>query len=400
MSDVPYPKAVERFPTLRQSRLATFDDCALLAGFDLKYREGWSDHDQASGQIFHRFAAKALLEMVDRNETKLPTDVALAILRETLRQHDVPDEDVVSIPMSKVKDLRWMVVKWSHDNTFTIKNLVAVEKRLEAPVYYDNPAGGFVERRLTGQLDALFVEGADHAILLDWKSGWGLPPEKGISEGGYFQQRFYAFLLMKTYPSIQRVTLREFYVRFSDTREATMARDKLPEVEEELAALAERFDRTYEIGGALWKPSPGKHCSYCPLPHKCPIFPDVRRSGAIQDWDDAKRVAAELIVAKSAVKARDGAAKAWARAHGPIPIKAAKDPNRVLGFKETTRVERPDQDKMQQAVAQGIDPRTLYRESTSTRFVEFTREEVPEVPEDAALMNALEESIERGKEAA
>jgi hypothetical protein len=52
-------------------------------------------------------------------------------------------------------------------------------------------------------LDALMLEGTydEHAIVLDWKDMWKLPPETEVGFGGYFQQRFYAYLIFANYPT-------------------------------------------------------------------------------------------------------------------------------------------------------------------------------------------------------
>ena len=110
------------------------------------------------------------------------------------------------------------------DNRFSTNRIVAVEERLIVPVSYVDPATGEVITRLiTGKPDALLSELDDIAVVLDWKLTWALPPERQtadrprpavrtpVSYEGYFQQRFYAFLVMETYPQIQAVRLREFY---------------------------------------------------------------------------------------------------------------------------------------------------------------------------------------------
>ena len=243
----PYPKAMERFPKLRQSRLSTFDQCALGARFDEDYRAGYSGHPQGRGQIFHRFAAKALASMWQNQESQIDEEVALSILRECLRQHDVPDSEVVNIPFSQIKDLRWVVVKWAADNTFALEYLADIEQRIDATIQYPHPEGGWVDRVVTGALDALFVPEPDWAVVLDWKDSWAMPPAKegNLSDAGYFQQRFYAYLVLRRYPAINRVTLREHYVRYSEAREATIFRSQMEDIGEEIAALAERWDRTW-----------------------------------------------------------------------------------------------------------------------------------------------------------
>jgi hypothetical protein len=403
----PYPKAVDRFPKLRQSRLATFDQCALLSRFDEEYRKDWSGHPQGRGQIFHRFAAKALAQMAELGEGTIDPEDALAILRECLRQHDVPDEEVVNIPFSQVKDLRWVVVKWAHDNVFDIQYLADIEQRLDAEITYEHPDIGQVPRTITGALDALFIPEPDWAVVIDWKDSWSLPPATDLSGSGYFQQRFYAYLVMRRYESIQRVTLREHYVRYSESREATVFRTDMANIEEELSALVERWDRTWELGKwpledgeapYLFTPSPGAHCAFCPRPASCPIFPAARVDGAITDEETAERWAAEQIVAKAAVNQRDKALKAWAGARGPIPVRHAKDPNRVLGYRESTRTKRPTKEQLETALAQqGADIRVedLYEVQTTARFDQHSRVDSADMPDDADLMNALDESLNR-----
>jgi hypothetical protein len=253
----PYPNAVARFPRLRQSMLAQFDRCPLSAKFGLDYERGWSTHDQARGQLAHRTWAKCLEEMARNGESKIEVDVALAILYEVLRQHDVDARDVVALPAEQIADLRMSVIKWAYDSEFRIEDLVDVEQRLQATITYPSEYGP-VERTLTGQLDALFAEGPTRAVVLDWKDTWGMPPESGISFQGYFQQRHYGFLVMENYRAVQTVVLREHYPRYGEYREATVDRDSLEDIRAELSALAERFDRCMEQD--IFRPAPGKHC--------------------------------------------------------------------------------------------------------------------------------------------
>ena len=121
-----------------------------------------------------------------------------------------------------------------------------------------------MERVISGQLDAPFAEGIglERGIADDYKTGWWLPPPSDISESGFFQQRFYALLAMRNHHTLTSVTLREFYPRYSQPREATLYRDNLDEIEAEITALVERFDRSVQED--VRHPSPGKHCSYCP----------------------------------------------------------------------------------------------------------------------------------------
>jgi hypothetical protein len=422
--EVPYPTALKRYPEIRQSILSAFDLCALEAKFDLDYRKGWSTHPQARGTIFHRFAGRALTEMNRQGERTIEVDVALAILHEVLRQDDVDREcpqcstreiekgidggwrtcsnghqfetEFVNVPMSEVRDLVWTVKKFAFDNAWDIDNLVDVEHRLKGTITYANPYGGVVERVLTGQLDSMFVEGEwdDHAIVLDWKDMWKLPPPQSVSFEGWFQQRFYAWLIFQQpyFKSIEKVTLREFYVRRSEPREATVWRDRVDEIAEELSALVERFDRSVEED--LWVPTPGTHCSYCPRPTACPIPPFARGAGKIADQEQADRAARQLTVAEAIVDQNRSALAGWAAVHGHIPIKDAKG-QRVWGHRESRRTKRPAKDELQSALARGqVDVDKLYEDQTITKFEQFVPERERDTgEEDKKLLVALQESV-------
>lgn len=431
----PYPKALKLYPTIRQSVLGSFDNCALLTRFEREYRGGWSHPWQARGQMFHRFAARALAEMYAQQEKSIEVTVALAILQEVLRQHDVDREcphcgsnrirrgvtkrgnriclackqlfetEVMSLPTSEVKDLYWVVKKWAHDNSFDIENLVDVEQRLHAKIDYPNPYGPAVTRELSGKLDCLMIEGeqAEHAVVPDWKDMWGMPPPSEVSEQGYFQQRFYGWLVMRNYRSVQGVTLREFYVRFSEPREATIWRYQLDDIEQEISAMVERFDRSIEEH--LYIPSPGKHCTFCPTPQRCPIPADARESGAIENAEQAELAAATIVVAETTLEKRRRALQAWTRNHGPVPVKDAKG-RRMMGFRPTSRTERPTFDQIE-ALERDLgrapsakEIKSLYKTKPGTRFEAFSPRPDLETEEDEALIASLQEAVSGAKAAA
>jgi len=385
--------------------------------------------------------------MAKAKEDTIPTDAALSILRDMLRQdwcdrrcprcgtetilpgideqtgdrtcgngHHFETE-FVNIPLAAVKDLYWTVIKWSNDNAFDIQNLVDVEQRLEATVAYPHPNGGTVDRTLSGQLDAVFLLGTafDHMAILDWKDTWGMPAEHDEGEDddlsfkGYFQQRFYAWLVFKNYPSIDKVTTREFYVRFSAPREATLTRTELPELEAEFSALAERYDRVWDehlsMGGEddakhrkPFRPTPGKQCGWCVRPSACPIPAFARGDGRIVDEVEAEQFARQVIVAEDVLKSGRKALRAYADVHGPIAVKDAKGV-RVLGFQESIRIERPSLEDLEQRERElgrplnSVEMRSLYKRRRTTRFGPHTPKQVDEGAAEAVLQAQLEQSI-------
>lgn len=430
-SDVPYPSAVARFPEVRQSLLSAFDACALESHFEMTYRHGTNEHHQARGQLFHRFAARALREMHAQQEEKISSDVALAILDEVIAQDDADGEcpscgsenvlpglsrfmertcgacgmlfqtDFVNVPRKHIADLVWIVKKWSKDNRFDVANIIDVEKRLRAPVHY-SIRGKSIDRMLTGQIDVMLIDPMDpqHAIVIDWKDTWALPAVTTISEEGFFQQRFYAWLVMMTYKRINRVTLREFYVRRSEVREASLWRHDLDQLTEEFAALVRKFDRAYEQ--KVHVPSPGKHCGWCLRPEKCPIPTETRGVGKITTEAKAKQMAAQIIVADRALKTAREALKTWVAEHGPIEIKDAKG-KRVYGFVERPRKTRPTEDQLRDVILDtggkitNADISRLYGESVGTVFVDHAPPEREEGA-DKALIDSLAVSLARAAE--
>jgi hypothetical protein len=356
-------EVVRLYPVLRQSLLAKLDDCPLSAFFELRYSQGWGTHPQARGTLFHRFAAECLRTMRKQEYETIPVAEALEILYEVVRQRNVPPEDIVRAPLWAMKDLRMAAIKFAKDNRFTTSRLIDVERRFEHPLTYDSDAGP-VTRLLSGQVDALLFDPPSGAIVLDWKDTWGLPPEpedapetaedelKGISYHGYFQQRFYGWLVMREFPNVQQVTLREFYVRKTIVRKATLSRDDLEHVERELAVLAEAFDRTMMDGApprpfqlatiGRWHPQPGRHCGFCAATRECPIEEDARIEVGAPPASvaSAERIGAELEVVNEVRARLIRSAKAWVETCGrPIKVRWSKG-RRVLGWRVTTRGRR------------------------------------------------------------
>jgi hypothetical protein len=345
---------LERWPRVRQSFLSKFDDCALSCLFEMRYRTGeWSTIEAMMGTIMHRVIAECLREMKRNDSEDLEVGTAVSILKEVLEQRGVPEEDRVRIPIREVPNLRWMVRKFAKDNRFSIRHIVDVEHRLEAPLTYRDAQGEVRTRTLSGQLDALIADPAktEEAIILDWKTGWGLPPrhheddrDPGLSYHGFFQQRFYGWLVMTNYPHVKAVTLREFYTRRTQARPARIQRDELENIEKELSDLVRELDLALAHGAPKkldfahvgpWKPSPGKHCAYCLGARHCPIESDARQvAGAPASKAEAERMVAELEVANAIRDSHRESLRPYVDLHGPQGSKWAKG-RRAFGYKTT-----------------------------------------------------------------
>jgi len=274
---------------------------------------------QALGIALHLLAEEMLRTLNRTGERQIPSQELVEIMYELLGRPECPH-----LSDRQIADLRIMALQLAA-HEWTAERLVAVEGRL----FCDVPCPDGKDRTITGSPDALLADPPAAAIVLDYKSGWAAPPaprdgdwdkDQGrayLSERGIFQLDTYGLLVMRNYPAIERVLLREFHVRIDETREAHLERDELEHVERRLGVLAQRLDEVL-AGEAFAEARPGSHCTYCPRPHECPIPWQDRHTGKITN-DDQARYVAEMLAPLEGVRKQDIAAlKAYLDKDGKI----------------------------------------------------------------------------------
>jgi hypothetical protein len=293
---------------------------------------------------------------------------------------------------------------------YDVDDIVGVERRLETTLVYPDDNGEVVERIFTAKPDLILIQGVE-GIVCDWKDTWGIPGEKysaeelaatgdNISDEGYFQMRAGALLAFRRWPRLQRIVFREIYPRYlsgkvkdrkgrriNPVRQATIDRYVLPELEAEFSAILERFDRSVESG--VFTPAPGTHCSYCPRPESCTIFPSARQEGRITSPEEAERVAGRLTVLDAMRSQVTKALRPWANHHGDIPVRGAKTP-KVYGPVVRTRTLSPSADAVAEHVKRGGDPKDLYR---TEEYISFTVHAPEETHPHAAAARKEEEAL-------
>lgn len=320
MSSEPEPRGDGTDGVYRQSVLSTFDSCPLQTRFRLEQPD-FETAAQASGQLFHLMAAEALRAMRTQGEDMIGAEDALAILHEQATVPGAPH-----VPVAWMRRVRIATIKWANENRWSTRNLVDVEHRLYAPLYL--PDGRVLT--LTGRPDAVLAAPPEGAVVIDHKLTWAVPPPSAVSERGFYQQRFYGYLLLRSYPGLATITLREMYPLVGEVREATISRGSLEEIEAELLAATLGLEAARSSG--VWKPQPGKHCTYCPRPAECPLDDEERGEGGVGTEGTAKRWAAEWVIADAVKDRRTRALKAWVGEHGPIEVRSEKG-RAVMGWK-------------------------------------------------------------------
>lgn len=302
---------------VRQSTLRALDECPQAAQWDAQGFQDWSSPPAAMGTAFHMIAEAMLRTLQQQGEQQMPTQEAVEVMMEVIARPDCPH-----LSNDQMRVLRIMVLNFC-DHTWSAKHV-----RLEERMFADVPCPDGVTRRITAKPDALFPFGGDAALVVDWKTGWAVPPrprgwteddgaitgEQYLSERGSFQLDCYGLIVMRTYPKVQRVLLREFFVRINEVREAELHREHLEHVERRLGVLAQRWDMLVN-GQVEPEARPGTWCSHCPKPLDCPIPWQSRVGGAITDDEKAYDVAQLLTVIEPL--------REWARKEMKVYLDAA-----------------------------------------------------------------------------
>lgn len=403
------PYTPVRFDRLRQSRLASFDRCALSAKFDHELGDDWDTGPQARGRLTHRVLAECLRRMYEAHKAgeatrsqgaqafagdakgQIDVDVALGIFYDELRQHGVDrycgrcgaparleaaadiivddaiiaapariicqrghthPTDFANLPTREAMDVKWVVTKFANDNTFNIGDLVDVEQRIGATLSYPHvlanpdPELERIERYLTGQLDALFIVGENADHAI--VLDWkDTWSLPAASEVGFDGYFQQQFYAWLVFRNYPTVRRVTLREMYVRKGEYREADVYFDDLERVEAMLAALAERfDHAWQVGNFPASPGQHCGWCAKPHHCPIFPEARRGGGkITSHDEARMWAWEREVARAVLEERDRELQPWVGRNGPVAITDHKGP-RVLGFRDHERTGRPKRDDL------------------------------------------------------
>lgn len=337
---------------LRQSSIAQFDRCALSFLYTLQQPEVLNQHAgvfAARGTLFHTWVARAIRTMREEGWTSYPVEMGLERLLDVIAQRDIPDDEVVHLPMDELRWLRVLVTRWCEGGNFNAQRVLDMgdvappghpDERLYMRLPVPDGRGGLYTRTISGRPDVVVADPPNGVIVVDWKSGWAPPSkqrqverdddDRKLSDQGYAQQVIYGAILLSNLPAIDRVTLREAYIMSGEYREATIRRAELERVLDVLGGIIAQMDAAVASGSESrrWVPTGGTHCAICPRPNACPI----------KDWEgipttteEARIMATEWIVGAEVRKSRVKYLKGWVDVHGPLEIDHAKG-QRFVGW--------------------------------------------------------------------
>jgi hypothetical protein len=306
----------------RQSLLAAFETCprrtfhSLTLADDLSV--GWVEESAEIGSAGHAVFAEIVRTLYRRGEIQMSTQEAVEIMYEVLAGGDwVLSADGRQALLEVT--LPFAGVKWPLQRIMLIEGALPYEPAGSGqPLRHGIVCPDGVTRTLTGTPDLLVSDPPAGIVVIDYKTGWGVPrtpkkpPPEGepirgkefLSQRGHFQLDVYGLLALKRYPSAQYVTLRELHLRKGDVREATLGREELEHVERELGLQMMLLERGAREGqtAKVWKPRPGHHClKQCPVSRSCPVPQAHRGVGAVRNRADADRQAARAATVVKAV---------------------------------------------------------------------------------------------------
>lgn len=329
-----------RPPYYRQSSIGVWDSCPRRQLYSMQNVLRSPSPMAAGGTLNHRFFHKAQQEMYRQGEDSISVEQAMEIYAHVLTQSDVPSGEVVPISMKQMKWGRVIAVKWAQTVQISIKRVVSLESRLYCDVSLPNGE----KRTISGQLDLLLADPPDGCIVVDWKSGFARPKQprdlgepaedksegRGLTELGWAQALIYAFLVFGNYPTVQRVTFREWHVLWGEAREMVIHRYEMERLTDVLAAQVALMDQAIAEGedSPRWVASPGPHCAMCSGVRLCPVR---EQFGIPETLEEASRLAGEWVVAGAARSERLPLLKGYVDAYGPIEVPHSKG-RRVVGW--------------------------------------------------------------------
>lgn len=314
-------------PPLSQSR---FEDMACGLLYQARHVHGMKSESEAArrGSEIHKIIA---MYMDHLGATKQQSDYdKLAELKmdaspEAKEGMEGFGESWIMDP-EKFYDTEIWVAIWSDGSVHTGKTKRTIDSIRAAAVKND------LYVKLEGTLDMVLMDSPNEASIYDYKSYFQ------IIDADTFQSKLYPYLLFQLNPNLQRVRFVLAFVRYGDAmREVTYERADLPK----LAALIDRASARqadlHATPSEKLKPSPGRHCTWCPLLlNGCPM----RTMNPYENLSPSDRVGLAIWMS-AAKKENDAKLKDWVFEKGEVFHEDANGNRYSAQFVESIRTSYP-----------------------------------------------------------
>lgn len=355
---------VEAPRAMSQTLLKHADRCPRSAYLYLKHRGGPGAEPLHRGSLFHLFAARLMVELVQRGEKSLLVDredhAALWSLTQAMMDGVLDEHPELTVRASEMDVLRACAFHLGVGLDVDPQTVAGVERRFEMDV-------GDVT--IVGIVDLVSYPDAVTALVDDYKTSMHVLTQEEYRET--IQSKIYALLVAEGHPvtwedcpdcygsgverhheeagyercssckgkkggwrredciggHLRYVRTREIYPRVAlrpngtlTTRERTLSRLELTEFRGDLERIVARVTRGVETGD--WPALAGTWCTECPAEPECPLPSSLRRyAGQIQSVEQAQEALEWVERISDRVNATRAEVRAFAKALGePIVV--------------------------------------------------------------------------------
>jgi len=184
-----------------------------------------------------------------------------------------------------------------------------------------------------GKADVLMIsDDTTEALIYDHKT------QPNVEEADTFQLGFYAWVILKTYPFLERISTVLHFARYGMySQPVVWTREQLEEIEDEIITRVSIIEDRQD-----WGPVPHSKCQYCPLLSECPAMEDFLNvdpsTGQVTvkpenykilgQTGKAVQLAGVLNVMEEAVKTIKGELRQYVKQSGsPVAI-----PGKIFGY--------------------------------------------------------------------
>lgn len=444
LEPVPAEENVEAPRAMSQTLLKHADRCPRSAYLYIKHRGGPGSEPMHRGSLFHLFAARLMVDLIQRGEKSLLVDredhAALWSLTQAMMDGIVDEHPELVVRASEMDVLRACAFHLGVGLDVDPMTVAGVERRFEMDV------GGVT---IVGIVDLVSFPGVHTARVDDYKTTMHVLTQEEYRET--IQSKIYALLVTEGFPvtwedcpdcygsgvqsdapgapaselcsscggkrggwrreeciggHLQTVQTREVYPRVAlrpdgslTTRDRTLTRLELSEFRGDLERIAARVTRGVETGD--WPAMAGSWCAECPAEPECPLPRQLRRfAGAISTPAEAAEALEWTERIGDRVNATRREVREFAKAHGePIVVGDRVWEFKVSHSRGVARTKGKGWEPLEDAIARAVrygEPFALDEWLKWTTKSEFKAREKGEQDDDGGQRDGSGRDVERG----